>query len=78
MSRPTTPGYNIRRPAINTSFTNSTGVSRTASPAITKPGISLDEWESKATLSDAQLDSIRFVKDKLGRRPLPERVSASA
>jgi hypothetical protein len=34
----------------------------------------LEEWERIAPLSDDQLASIAVVKEKLGQRPLPEKV----
>ena len=83
MSRTQTPALNPRRPPINnpslklTSFAPSTShqaISRTATPSSSRNVISLEEWESKAQLSDAQLQSISFVRDTFGERPLPDKV----
>ncbi|WRT68392.1 uncharacterized protein IL334_005368 [Kwoniella shivajii] len=77
MSRSSTPPYQIRRPNIgsglNLASTNgSTSTSRVPTP-LGRAVISLDEWESKAPLSDEQLQSISIVKEKFGERPLPEK-----
>ncbi len=84
MSRPHTPAFNIRRTPINTSSLNLTSVttsssqatpSRSATPSITsRHVISLEEWESRAPLSNEQLQSISLVKDRFGERPVPEKV----
>ncbi|ODN78720.1 hypothetical protein L202_04287 [Cryptococcus amylolentus CBS 6039] len=73
MSRPATPAYTVRRQGYNSSLSASAtaSTSRTGTPAPRNPVISLDEWESKAHLSDEQLGSIGAVKDRYGERPLP-------
>ncbi|WVQ74956.1 hypothetical protein IAR50_004564 [Cryptococcus sp. DSM 104548] len=75
MSRPTTPAYTVRRQGYNSSLNTpasaTASTSRTGTPAPRNPVISLDEWESKALLSDEQLGSIAVVKDRYGDRPLP-------
>ena len=78
MSRPQTPAYTVRRPPINSALNAAvgTGISRTGSPS--KPVMSLEEWESKAPLTDEQIQSISIVKEKLGHRPLPEKVHPAA
>lgn len=75
MSRPQTPSYAVRRPPLNAALNTAvgSGISRGGSPS--KPVITLDEWEFKAPLTDTQLQSIAVVKDKLGQRPLPKKVS---
>jgi hypothetical protein len=76
MSRTSTPAYTVRRPGINTT-PGSSQPSRLGSPSLAgRPVISLEEWESKTQLSDEQLSSITYVKEKLGTRPFPEKVSA--
>lgn len=82
MSRSSTPSYQIRRPGISTSLNQSSAAaSASTSRANTPLGrtvISLEEWESKAPLSDEQLSTIGLVKDRYSERPLPEKVSDSA
>jgi len=70
MSRPHTPAYTVRRPPINQP--TGAGIARVTTP--TRPVITLDEWENKTTLNDSQLQSVTFVKEKLGERPFPEKV----
>jgi len=83
MSRPHTPGLNIRRTQLDTSSLNLTsltasssnpGISRIGTPSSFRNVISLEEWESKAPLSIEQLQSISLVKEKFGERPFPEKV----
>ena len=88
MSRPHTPAFNIRRPPINTSSLSLTSsvnnnasssnlaISRSVTP-LSRNVISLEDWESKAPLSDAQLQSIALVRERLGERPLPEKVKST-
>jgi len=71
MSRPTTPGgFNLRRQPIGSGST-----SRATTPLSSKPVISLEEWEARSPLSDEQVQSITFVREQFGERPLPEKVS---
>jgi len=70
MSRPHTPAYTVRRPPIGQG--SGSGIARTTTPS--RPIITLDEWESKTSLNENQLQSIAFVKEKLGERPFPEKV----
>lgn len=72
MSRPNTPGgFNLRRTPLPVSGSSS----RAPTPLSAKPVISLEEWESRAPLTDEQVQSIATVKDRFGERPLPEKVS---
>lgn len=73
MSRPATPSaFNLRRQPLQS---GSGASSRAGTPLASKPLISLEEWESKAPLSDEQVQSISAVKDKFSQRPMPEKVS---
>ena len=74
MSRPQTPAYAVRRPQLNTSVGSNFQTSRSATP-LSRTVISLEEWEAKAPLTDEQVQSISLVKEKLGTRPLPEKVN---
>lgn len=64
--------YSIRRPGLNAP---AAGSSRSSTP---NRGITLEEWESRAPLSDKQLQSISVVKERLGNRPLPQKVCISS
>nr|XP_019044681.1 hypothetical protein I302_06594 [Kwoniella bestiolae CBS 10118]OCF23611.1 hypothetical protein I302_06594 [Kwoniella bestiolae CBS 10118] len=79
MSRSSTPPFQLRRPNLGSGLNlasgagaGSTSTSRVPTP-LGRGVISLDEWESKAPLSDEQLQSISVVKEKYGERPLPEK-----
>ncbi|OCF37934.1 hypothetical protein I316_00158 [Kwoniella heveanensis BCC8398] len=77
MSRPTTPAYQVRRPNLGSSLNlssaaGSASTSRAGTP-LGRGVISLDEWESKAPLSDDQLQSLGFVRERFGERPLPDK-----
>ncbi|ORY35518.1 Sec34-like family-domain-containing protein [Naematelia encephala] len=76
MSRSSTPAYNFRRAPIGNG--RASQPSRSATPTLGRNTITLEEWESKAPLSDEQLGSISVVKDKLAQRPLPEKFNARA
>lgn len=72
MSRPATPGgFNLRR----TPLPSGSGAASRSSTPLSKPVISLEEWESKAPLSDEEVQSIVLVKERFGERSLPEKVS---
>ncbi|WOO83859.1 Conserved oligomeric Golgi complex subunit 3 [Vanrija pseudolonga] len=77
MSRPTTPGgFNLRRtPLPMASGGRASGESSRASTPLAAPNrvISLEEWESRAPLSDDQVQSIASVKERFGERPIPEK-----
>lgn len=80
MSRPTTPGFNLRRPGIQTTTltsTSSLGGGR-STPSLGKQTISLEDWERLAPLTDEQVQSIAMIKEKYGERPYPEKVSSRA
>ncbi|RXK41165.1 hypothetical protein M231_01569 [Tremella mesenterica] len=70
MSRNDGPSYSIRRAPLNAVASSSTQ-SRSNTP--NSRGITLEDWEAKAPLTDKQLQSINVVKDKIGQRPLPSR-----
>ncbi|WVR00004.1 hypothetical protein IAU59_007146 [Kwoniella sp. CBS 9459] len=77
MSRPTTPAYQVRRPNLGSSLNLSSAAgsasnSRVGTP-LSRGVISLDEWESRAPLSDDQLQSLGAVKERFGERPLPDK-----
>ncbi|KAK4688991.1 conserved oligomeric Golgi complex subunit 3, partial [Tremellales sp. Uapishka_1] len=78
MSRSATPSL-ARRP-LNSSLNVNTGSasSRSQTPLSNKPVISLEEWESKAPLTDEQLQSIALVKEAYGSRPLPQKFTSPA
>ncbi|CAK9781075.1 Sec34-domain-containing protein [Cutaneotrichosporon oleaginosum] len=70
MSRPTTPGgFNLRRTPLPQSGT----ASRSGTPLAAKPIISLEDWESRAPLSDEEVQSIGLVRERFGERSLPEK-----
>ncbi|WVR07593.1 hypothetical protein IAU60_004635 [Kwoniella sp. DSM 27419] len=76
MSRPTTPGYQIRRPNLSSSTNlasaGSASTSRAGTP-LSRGVLSLDEWESRSPLSDEQLQSLSTVKERFSERPLPDK-----
>lgn len=55
------------------------GESSRASTPLAAPNrvISLEEWESRAPLSDDQVQSIASVKERFGERPIPEKVTSA-
>ncbi|KAL7422762.1 Golgi transport complex subunit 3 [Cryptotrichosporon argae] len=75
MSRPTTPGFSLRRQPL--ASTSSAGASRAATPLASR-GISLEEWERSAPLSDEQLQSVSRIKDAFGQRPLPQKFAKTS
>ena len=55
-------------------------VKRTGTPVLApspyaKPTITLEEWESKAPLTDKELRSVSSVQKAQGNKPLPLKVS---
>lgn len=87
MSRSGTPSFQFRRPNLSgittstaapasSSTATASGSSRnTGSTSLARTTISLEEWESKAPLSEEEVRSIKVVGDKLKEKPLPEKVS---
>lgn len=82
MSRSSTPALGVRRPPFHSSLNLTTSASstnlngsRSTTPSLSKPVISLEEWEKKAPLTDEQVQSIAQVKEFYGERPLPDKVS---
>lgn len=66
----TTPSSSWRRPATHVLSFNS------PHPSISKPSISLDEWESKAALGELENTSVSAVKSALDRPSLSFKVGS--
>lgn len=72
MQRSSTPAYQVRRPPLQTSLGSGT-TSRSTTPLV-RTNVTLDEWESRAPLSDEAIQSVVSVKERLAERPLPDKV----